>query len=47
MVCEGYPLAIPLGDGTHFCATWTLVGIVATVILVPTFIIGYVLFGSG
>jgi ABC-type tungstate transport system substrate-binding protein len=47
MVCEGYPLAIPIGNGNYFCGTWTLAAIAATVILVPTLVIGYVLFGSG
>jgi hypothetical protein len=45
MVCEGYPFAVPIGDGAHFCPTWTLIGIAAVVILVPTLVIGYILFG--
>jgi hypothetical protein len=49
MACEGYPVSIPLGtdefgNTIYFCADWALVAIVAGVILVPTFVIGYILF---
>jgi hypothetical protein len=50
MVCEGFPLAIPLGkdefgNTAYFCVDWALIAIVADVILVPTLILGYIFFG--